>query len=313
MDGMDAIRPTWTAVAKCPACGEAQRRSCGAIQERHYRFGAEKVPTPESGIQVYVCTGCALVYKSPVPDPAFLAGIFERQMGSKWLAPQDYAAEIALLRQLCARQDFDLLDVGAAGGDLLAACAAAGVSGRRSALDVTRYPGLERSLQGEFIQGFLDNPTLAWSGAPYDVVTLFDVLEHLNHPFVAFSNLRTLVKPGGIVLIETGNAASDWPARFGVRRWWYARLIEHHVFWSQPSLEHSAAAHDMEILQWEEVRHKSRRQLGATKIARDLVKQGLYRLMPDRYAEVAALFGKEGNQPCSPFARDHFRVGLRRI
>jgi 2-polyprenyl-3-methyl-5-hydroxy-6-metoxy-1,4-benzoquinol methylase len=310
---MDAIRPQWTVVPKCPACGEALRRSCGAIQERHYVFGAEKVQTPASGIQVYACAGCALVYKSPVPDPAFLAGVFERQMGSKWLAPQDYAAEVALLRQLCGRRDFDLLDVGAAGGDLLAACAAAGVSGRRSALDVARYPGLERSLHGEFIEGFLDNPVLAWSGAPYDVVTVFDVLEHLVHPFVAFSNLRALVKPGGVVLVETGNSASAWPARFGVRRWWYARLIEHHVFWSQLSLQHAAAAHGMEILQWEEVRHKSRRQLSAAEIARDLAKQGMYRLMPDGYARFAALFGKEGNQPCSPFAKDHIRAGLRRI
>ena len=276
-------------------------------------FGAEQVPTPQSGIQVYACAACALVYKSPVPDPAFLAGVFERQMGSKWMAPQDYAAEVAALRQLCGRPDFDVLDIGAAGGGLLAACAAAGVSGRRSALDVARYPGLEHSLCGEFIEGFLDSPALSWSGAPYDVVTVFDVLEHLNRPFVAFANLRALLKPGGVVLIETGNAASAWPQRYGIRRWWYARLIEHHVFWSHRSLQYSAAGQDMEIQQWEEVRHKSRRQLRASEIARDLAKQGLYRLMPDGYGALAALVGKEGNQPCSPFAKDHFRAGLRRI
>jgi hypothetical protein len=300
-------------VAKCPACGEAQRRSCGVIPERHYLFGAEKLPTPRSGIQLYACMRCGLVYKSPVPDAAFLSGLFERQMGSKWLEPHDYADEVAALRLHCGRPDFDLLDIGAAGGDLLAACAAAGVQGRRSALDVASYPGMERALNGEFIRGFLDSPSLAWSGEPYDVVTAFDVLEHLNRPFDAFANLRALVKPGGLVVIETGDADSEWPARYGVRRWWYARLIEHHVFWSRRALQHCAAGQDMEILEWQEVRHKSRRQLGSAQVVRDLLKAGLYRLMPDAYASVARAFGKEGNQPCSPFAKDHFLAFLRRV
>jgi 2-polyprenyl-3-methyl-5-hydroxy-6-metoxy-1,4-benzoquinol methylase len=310
---MDAKRPRWLTVTTCPACGETERRSCGAIEERYYLFGSEKLPTPESGIQMYACARCDLIYKSPVPDPLFLAGVFERQMGSKWTAPHDYADVVAALRSLCGREDFDVLDIGAAAGDLLAACAAASVSGRRSALDVVQFPGLKRSLNGEFIEGFLDSSTLEWSGKPYDVVTAFDVLEHVNDPFTAFANLRSLVKPDGLVLIETGNTDSAWPARFGVRRWWYARLIEHHVFWSHQSLQYSAAGQDMEILQWEEVRHKSRRQLRSAEIARDILKMGLYRLAPDRYATLASAFGKEGNQPCSPFAKDHFRAVLRRV
>lgn len=310
---MDANRPGWNVVARCPACGETRRQSLGEIPERHYMFGAERVLMPRSGIQLYVCSRCTLVYKSPVPAPAFLAGLFERQMGQKWMSPQDYAPEVTALRDLCGREDFDLLDIGAAGGDLLAACADAKVEGRRSALDVANYPGLERALQGEFIQGFLDDPALRWSGEPYDVVTVFDVLEHLNRPFDAFSNLRTLVRPGGVVVIETGDTDSAWPRRFGVRRWWYARLIEHHVFWSRASLQYCAAGHGMEIVQWEQVRHKSRRRLGRAAIARDLAKAALYRLAPDGYARIAALLGKAGNQPCSPFVRDHLRVTLRRI
>jgi hypothetical protein len=309
---MDSTRTVWNVVACCPACGEIERRSCGAIPEDHYMFGAERVPTPSSGIQLYACARCALIYKSPVPDPASLAGLFERQMGMKWVEPQGYGPEVAALRELHGGDDFDLLDVGAAAGDLLAACAAAGVQGRRSALDVARYPGLERALDGEFITGFLDDATLAWSGEPYDVVTVFDVLEHFNRPFDAFANLRSLVRPGGLVMIETGNTESAWPRRFGVRRWWYARLIEHHVFWSRASLAYCADRHGMEIVQWEDVRHKSRRQLSRAAVARDLAKEALYRLMPDSYSRLAALAGKEGNQPCSPFARDHFRVTLRR-
>jgi SAM-dependent methyltransferase len=310
---MDSIRPQWIAVSRCPACDASARRACGAIPERYYVFGGENVPTPWGGIQLNECANCGLAYKTPVPHPAFLAGIFERQMGTKWLAPHDYAAEVADLRRLSARGAFDLIDVGAAGGDLLAACAATGVAGLRSALDMVRYPGLERSLNGEFIEGFLDDPTLSWSGRRYDVVTAFDVFEHLHRPREAFANLRALLKPGGLALIETGDSESAWPGRFGIRRWWYARLIEHHIFWSERSLRHCSVEHGFEILEWRTVRHKSRRHLRPGEIARDLLKAALYRIAPDSYAGLAALLGKEGNQPCSPFARDHFRACLRRI
>ena len=40
---MDALRPHWSVVAKCPACGEAQRRSCGAIPERYSKSIVEGV------------------------------------------------------------------------------------------------------------------------------------------------------------------------------------------------------------------------------------------------------------------------------
>lgn len=310
---MDAKRPQWTVVARCPACGEAARHSCGALQERYYRFGTQKVSTPAIGIRVYECARCALAYKSPVPDPVFLAGVFEHLPGSKRIAPWNYADDVAVLRSLCGGPNFDLLDVGAAAGDVLSAFATAGVSGRRSVLYAVHSAGLECSLDGEFIEGFLDSPRLSWSGKPYDVVTAFDVIAQLNNPFVAFSNLRSLLKPEGLLLIESGNAESAWPLRFGLHGWWYARLIEHHVFWSHRSLQYSAAGQDMQILQWEDVRHKSRRQLRPADIARDMVKMGLYRLAPDGYATLASAFGKQGNQPCSPFAKDQFRAILRRV
>lgn len=309
---MDPIRSRWLEVARCPACDAGERRDRGAIPERCYPFGGERVPTPAHGIRLFECAACGLAYKSPLPDAAFLAAIFERQLGAKWMAAHDYAAEVAALRRTAGRDVFDLLDIGAAGGDLLAACTAAGVAGLRSALDVLRYPGLERALNGEFIEGVLDSASLAWSGHRYHVVTAFDVFEHLHRPRNAFANLRALLAPGGFVLIESGDSQSAWPRRFGTRRWWYARLIEHHIFWSREPLERCAAVHGFELVQWRRLRHKSRRQLGAAAIARDLAKSALYHVAPDSYAGWAALLGKEGNQPCSPFARDHFRACLRR-
>lgn len=218
-----------------------------------------------------------------------------------------------MLRQLWGRPAFDLLDVGAAGGALLVACAGAGIVGRRSALDVMRYPGIERGLCGEFVEGSLDGSALRWSGKRYDIVTLFDVLEHLYEPRVAFERLRALVRRRGLVFIETGDVESFWPERFGIHHWWYTRLIEHHVFWCRDALERIAGEHGFEIVYWRQGRHKSRRRLRLAMALTDILKTGVYCLSPRHYAAFARLLGKEGNQPWFPFARDHVRIALMKL
>ena len=302
----------WTAVACCPACGSSADAPRAVLPDRNYVFGTERVAVPRQGIAVIGCRECGLHYKATVPAPAYLKEVYARQAPAKWAGPHDFSAEVATLRRLHGSASCDVLDIGAAGGALLGALVRHGVRGRRSALDVMRYPGVGPRLAGELIEGFLDEPLPAWSREPYDLVTLFDVLEHLYQPQVAFANLRQLVKPGGRLLIETGNSESGWPRRFGIGEWWYVRLLEHHVFWSRRSLARIAADYGFEIVEWREVRHKSRRRVLYPGLGGDLLKTGLYWIARDYYSAIANLFGKQGNQPWSPFARDHFQACLLR-
>ena len=306
------VEAQWVHVDRCPACDSGEL-ICGCrIPDLHYVFGGERIPLPDSGIVVYTCRDCGLAYKSQVPAPTFLRGVFGRQTGVKWMEPQEFGVEASMLRQLMGRAEFDLLDVGASNGELLRACAEFGITGRRSALDVMRYPGITEHLAGEFIDGFLETPELRWSHEPYDVVTLFDVIEHFYRPQEAFSNLRSLLRHGGLVYIETGNTGNFWPRRFGIHNWWYARLMEHHIFWSKGPLEKIAAVHGFELVFWNEGRHKSRRQLTLARTATDLLKTGLFMVAGNSYVWIARLFGKEGSQPWYPFARDHFQACLKK-
>lgn len=307
------IGAQWTAVERCPACGSRGGVASAPIPDRHYVFGSERIPLPRAGIPVIACGACRLAYKPAVPSPAFLAGLFERQAAVAWPGVHDFSAEVALLQRFARVDALDLLDVGAASGAMLKACAARVDSGRRSALDVVRFPGIDACISGEFIEGFLDDENLTWSGEPYEVVTMFDVLEHLYRPQVAFANLRSLLKQGGLAYIETGNAESFWPNCFGINQWWYVRLIEHHVFWSRHSLESIADANGFELVYWEKVRHKSRRRICRASLAPELLKIGLYGVARNRYAALARVFGRHGNQPWCPFTRDHFRTCLRKV
>jgi SAM-dependent methyltransferase len=303
----------WKPVVCCPSCRSELCVASAALPDLYYVFGSERIAYPEQGITVSCCGSCGLFYKSLLPAPSFLSEVFKRQGAAKWPDSHDFEAEAVLLQRLMGGSRFDLLDVGAAMGGLLAACSHRGIRGRRSALDVIRYPGIERHLSGELIEGFLDDPAMTWSGEPYDIVTLFDVLEHLYDPVTAFENLRQLLRPGGKVLIETGNAMSFWPRRIGISEWWYVRLLEHHLFWSRDSVERAADAHGFRVIHWRTVRHKSRRRLLPRGAVVDSLKSALYLATNRHYASAARLLGRQGVQPWFPFGEDHFQACLEKV
>lgn len=302
----------WRIVERCPACGGHEVAERGLLPDSAYMFGEEKINFPAMGVPLATCAECSLTYKGIVPEPAFIAEVFSRQAGKKWTDEYAYKSEIRFLKKMVGSDCFDLLDVGAANGALLKACREANVHGRRSGLDIIAYPGLQAQLSGELIEGFLDSPNLRWSGAPYQAVTLFDILEHLYEPQIAFQNLFTLVEKGGLVVLETGNVESYWPARFGRACWWYVRLFEHHIFWSRRALSKIANRYGFTIALWQQKQHKNRAS-SVLRMAYDWVKVGAYRAIPRYYSTFAARLGKQGHQPCSPLARDHFRVCLRKV
>src|SRR5215216_1910198 len=193
------------------------------------------------------------------------------------------------------------------------ALALKGMSGRRSALDVVMHPGVDQWICREFIHGLADSGDLSWSGKPYDIVTMFDIAEHLYDPNQTFSNLKRLVKLDGFVVVETGNLDSFWPRKFGSNRWWYTCLFEHHIFWSRASIQNMASKHGFQVSYFQNKRHKSKPVLPLPHYLPLTAVAMLYRLMPAKYSKVAKVVGdktgiqrlKAGVQPWSPFTQDH--------
>lgn len=299
----------WVTVEVCPACRSSARISSAAMELREYRHGDAIIPLPEREIYLVQCGGCRLVYKDTLPSSAFLTNVFSDQAGKMWNNGYDFKREAEAVENRVRTKEYDVLDLGASNGDLLRAL---GGGGRRSALDIVMYPGLESALRGEYIDGLVDDEHLHWSGSPYDVVTMFDVLEHLYSPELAFANLRSLTKPGGFVVAETGDADSAWPRRFGVHRWWYACRFEHHVLWSREPLERLAKRHGFRLIEFERKRHKQRAIMPFWRDLVDVAGVALYKIAPAAYGKLTGVVGKYRPQPWSPFARDHFRAVLER-
>jgi SAM-dependent methyltransferase len=71
--------------------------------------------------------------------------------------------------------------------------------------------------------------------ASFDVVTLFEVLEHLKDPLSLMQECHRVLSQGGLLVIRTGNTDS-WSARFMKNRWEYFSITEHggHISFFNP-------------------------------------------------------------------------------
>ena len=82
-------------------------------------------------------------------------------------------------------------------------------------------------------QGFLQDGEYA--AGQFDAVTLLEVIEHLSQPLELLQEVHRILRPGGILLIGTGNAAS-WSMTAMGSRWEYLSIVRHggHISFFNP-------------------------------------------------------------------------------
>lgn len=186
-------------VQPCPVCGS-----------KHSAFLFEK-PSDDGGhipISIYRCFACKVVYLGSF-DTCYVDDLYEyyRQYQGKsrealfsQLTAKSYlkVLELFTLHTSCK----SILDVGCGKGDFVDA-------GLRAGWDIH---GIELAQPAvEIAQGFglpvkrLDFFSPSIKPSSYDIVTLFEVLEHLPDPIKFLRHAAYVVKPGGLVYLTTPN------------------------------------------------------------------------------------------------------------
>ena len=129
-------------------------------------------------------------------------------------------------------QEIRLLDVGCSSGAFLDAATklgyqAEGVEPAARAAQTAQEAGLKVH------QGLLQEA--GYANGQFDAVTLFEVIEHLKEPVDLLRECQRILRPGGIMLIGTGNAAS-WSMAAMKERWEYLSIEQHggHISFFSP-------------------------------------------------------------------------------
>jgi len=125
-----------------------------------------------------------------------------------------------------------LLDVGCSSGALLRVAQTCGFEAY-GAEPATQAARSASELGFEVFPGFVQDAEFPENH--FDVITLFEVIEHLLDPQSLLIEIQRILKPGGVLLIGTGNADS-WTVDFMRADWEYFDIRSHggHISFFNP-------------------------------------------------------------------------------
>jgi SAM-dependent methyltransferase len=158
-------------------------------------------------------------------------------------AYQDYvrARDLKLLtfrsraRQILARSGHGrLLDVGAACGYFVEAALEVGFDAYGLEISPVAIAQAADDVRPRMLQGDV-NHLAAQQGQTYDVVTAFDIVEHVFDPLAFLESLTPLIRPGGLLVMSTPDTGHALRYLMG-RSWPMLQPLQHTVLFSRGSL-----------------------------------------------------------------------------
>lgn len=185
--GKSGYRPQNT----CPVCGSTKRELT--------------IPLPEE-LNIYQCQDCTLAYVDPFP--VYSGDVYEKTYFDKSLAAYDsmrgyrikrFGMERIALIQKYVKQG-KLLDVGCGVGWFLEAAKTEGfeIFGQEISKELGEYTS-------ELLGIKVFSEELTDINEKFDVITMFDLIEHVMDPKLLVEQSKKLLNPGGIIVAFTPN------------------------------------------------------------------------------------------------------------
>jgi SAM-dependent methyltransferase len=226
---------------RCPLCGAERAAPLFTKQQTDY----------------WACAGCSFRFSTPDVNPNLtqtLDGYEDAYLQYLQDDASDAANFLALRGWMEAFVSLDsrrLLDVGAGSGKLVRFLRAQGVDAH--GIEPSRAL-FDRFLAGDpaFTCATLDE-LHATDPRPFDIVTGFDVIEHVADPTGFLRGIAGFLAPGGTCFVSTPDAESLVARAFG-RRWHF--YYPYHLSYLGPrTIARAAAPQGLRVL---DVRHRGR-------------------------------------------------------
>jgi 2-polyprenyl-3-methyl-5-hydroxy-6-metoxy-1,4-benzoquinol methylase len=182
---------------------------------------------------IWVCGDCGLLFQWPQPAEPALLDAYGSVEDPLYLAEQEnrYLTFRRALRLLGPPAGRRLLDVGAYCGFFVDVAREGGFEAEGIELShwaVAHARALSLPVRNETIE------ECARAGARYDVITMWDVVEHLADPRRDLAHALELLRPGGQLYVSTIDAASPVARLLGARWPWLMDM--HLVYFDRTTL-----------------------------------------------------------------------------
>ena len=195
------------------------------------------------------CRECGLLMTNPRDDEATVHNVYraledrsyDAEASNREHSARDYVRLVRRYNQAPRR----VLDAGCATGFFVAAAASAGWEA--AGIDTSEWAIAEarrRCPRAVFQQGPIEG--MGFPEGSFDVITLWDVLEHVSAPAGVLTRLRGWLEPGGHLFVNVPNGASLIARLMGPR--WMLLLREHLWYFSPATLARLLGACGYEVL-----------------------------------------------------------------
>lgn len=231
---------------KCPACGQDDfmvlfesnmKPHCFNViydyemdePVAHEEVEGYLVPGKEWGRHVK-CKHCGLVYMNPIEQLSRTHEYYAKAKNNhaptirdSYLRTAD--SQVRLIQKYS--KGTRLLDIGCAQGFFLFSASKAGYTAKGVELsqDAAEYARKEFGL--DVVTNSFEE--LEFPQDHFDIVTLWQTLEHLPHPLMTLNEVYRILKPGGLVAVSTPNIEA-LPARVLGKRWWDVKRLHINQF-----------------------------------------------------------------------------------
>ncbi len=218
----------------CPNCGQNDFTVLfdSNMNDGDFQKGMETVymlPGDKYGRHVK-CRNCQLIYVNPIEKASKINEDYSKMESSdapiirrsRLLAAK---SQVGLIKKY--KRGTSLLDIGCGEGFFLFNASKAGytITGIELSQDAAAYAKREFSLDVE-TRHFEESQ---FPENCFDVITLWQVLEHLPYPLTTLKEVYRILKPGGLIVLSTPDVGGI-PARLLGRRWWNIRRIHINQF-----------------------------------------------------------------------------------
>lgn len=237
--------------AVCPGCGHSHLKNWGRCRPPLDFGGLSSEESDlfrsEPDAHLFRCSDCTLVFRFPAISDEHLQRMYANLPKGRWqYQSENVAWTLArdwLQKRYTPLDRVRILDVGAFDGAFLKTLPS---SWDRQAIEPSAAARAELIDAGILtVAEFLTAPEHEDRGS-CDVVTLFDVFEHLPNPAASVMDAIKYLKPGGNLIISTGNC-DHWSWRFLRTDHWYCVTSQHMSFASPPFFRRLAARHNLVV------------------------------------------------------------------